>query len=228
MGAAGRFRIEGALFRGTGEPANRQPGAPKDSIGKGVQSHIPLQFTLGGGSGIEPNGANLLPHEFRIPQIRRCQDPSRTHDRNVQRFSRLGEDFKQQLNGRLFSLRSVSGIVLHRLQWIPWPDPDRNGGAAQIIGLGYGDQPGIARDVPPLRGRNEELVGHIEQHGLEIQLRQRQDSGQIELVIRILRRMIQIGDMNQGNRHNFSHCPSLHDRFRDGETKPSGIKSLAE
>ena len=82
-------------------------------------------------------------------------------------------------------------------QRLKWSDSNRNCPAEQIAKLHNGDKTGVAGNVESLGRRLQEFRRGIKDYTPEIELRQRHCRHKIKMIVRVLGRVIEIGNMDE-------------------------------
>jgi hypothetical protein len=108
------------------------------------------------------------------------------------------EDIKQEMDAGLLTDRPFGDVIVGALEWIPGARGYRDIPSEQIGHLNDGDEPGIPRNVGPARGWIQKAFRGVEDNSFEIVLLEPENCRKVKMVVRVLRRMVEVCNMNEG------------------------------
>ena len=196
--------IKCTLLRGAREPMDGKAGSPQTDVCSGIQTDIPFTFRSPGRTCIQKQRTDFAAQEFRCPVKRSRNNARRTHQRKHNRFRTVLENIQEQLNTCLFGPRPICRVVIRPGERCTGSGSDRNRTSDDMGKLHDRNITRVTRHIEARRGRVQEFLCDIQNHSPQVILGKRNDGGEIDVIIRVLRGMVQIRDMNKGDHRIFS------------------------
>lgn len=197
-------RIKCALLGGTRKPVDGKARSPETGVCGGIQADIPFTFRPPGGTRIQNQRTYLAAQEVWRPVKRSRNNASRTNQGKHNRLPAIFKNIQEKLNPRLFGPGPICRVVIRTGEWCTRTCGNRNCMSDDMRKLLDRNITRVTGYVKAGRSCNKEFLRNIQNHPSQVILGKRNDGGEINVIIRVLRGMVEIRDVNKGDHRIFS------------------------
>lgn len=180
--------------------------------------------------------AELLAEQAWVTIERHGHGPRRAEGDNLDGVGAVSERIQDQVHPVLLKHGRIAHHILRGTHWLEGTAGARNGAVKKVIELSHGNEPRISRargigiQAGVISNWFAKPLGDVEHHRQQPDLWKRVGGDQVKVVARVLRRVVEVGDHDDGDGRrggsNGVEHPSPQPRSKEWQAEPQGSLHL--